>query len=346
MEPDLSYIQAKKLIAGKVGLCIGGGGVLGVGEIGSLNRWVEQGGELANLTHIVGASVGSMLAITIAAGADMSYIQKKLGHINFSQFKDGPNVFVKLTRFVRQYGWYDGESITNFLGQILQELVGNSDITMLELYKLTGKHLTIVYCSLNFEDVFYIDHYTEPNTKVKEAGRMSSGYPGFYKAYMRRYLHIDEQDSTQNQYKNDVIIDGGTVDNYPLHVLREQGLSDDQIFGLKLCSTDDIKEYTQEHGMYSNDAKYDFGEPTGVEDYLTRLIALFRNAASKQHVRSSDWILTVKINVKNMSSLSFNMTNQQALDIYNAGVSALDKFIDDTAAQIKGGYIPLTPLSI
>jgi hypothetical protein len=83
----------------------------------------------------------------------------------------------------------------------LQDFVGNSDIT-------------IVYCSLNFENVFYIDHYTKPNTKVKEAGHMGSGYPEFYKAYMDRYLHIDEQDPTQNRYMDDVLIDGAPERGY------------------------------------------------------------------------------------------------------------------------------------
>lgn len=342
MNKDPYLAQAKKLIAGKVGLCIGGGGVLGVGELGAINRWIEQGGALTNLTHIVGASVGSLLAIAIAAGADMEYLHHKLGHLNFSKFKDGPNAVTKLFRFCRQYGWYDGTAITDYIGQILHDLVGDSEITMLELFKRTGKHLTVVYCSLNFEDVFYIDHYTEPNTKVKEAGRMGSGYPGFFKAYMRRYLHIDEFDPNQNRYMDDVIIDGGTVDNYPLHVLREQGLSDDQIFGLRLCYSDDIKEYSQEHGAYAVDKKYDFGEPTGVEDYLTRLIALLRTAASKQYVKPNDWILTVKINVKNMSSLNFDMTDKQKGEVYDAGMAAMDKFISDTSAQIKsGGYVPL-----
>lgn len=343
MDDDPYISQARKLIVSKKGLCIGGGGVLGVGEIGALDRWIEQGGKLENITHIVGASVGSLLAIAIAAGADMPYLQKKLGNINFSQFKDGPNVITKLIRFCRQYGWYDGNAITEFIGQVLHDLVGNSEITMLELYKLTGKHLTVNYCSLNFEDSFYVDHLTEPNTKVKEAGRMGSGYPGFFKAYMRRYLHIDSEDSARNRYMNDVIIDGGTVDNYPLHVLREQGLSDDEIFGLKLCSTDDIKEYTYENGIYASDRKYDFGEPTDIEDYLTRLISLLRKAAAKQHVKSNDWILTVKINVKNMSSLDFDMSEQQKRDIYEAGVISIDKFIADTALLIKSGrYVPLS----
>lgn len=342
MNKDPYLVHAKKIVSEKVGLCIGGGGVLGIGVLGAIKRWIDQGGCLHKLTHIVGASVGSLIAITIAAGADIEYLQANLGNLDFKKFKDGPNVITKLVRFCRQYGWYDGTAITDFLGKILQDLVGNSEITMLELFKKTGKHLTVVYCSLNFEDVFYIDHYTEPNTKVKEAGRMSSGYPGFYKAYMRRYLHINDADALQNQYMNDVIIDGGTVDNYPLHVLREQGLTDDQIFGLRLCSTDDIREYTQENGLYAGNKKYDFGEPNGIEEYLTRLISLLRTAASKQYVKPNDWILTVKINVKNMSSLDFDIKDNEKEEIYQAGINALDKFITDTALRIKTGeYVPL-----
>ena len=313
----------------KTGLCIGGGGILGIGEIGALQRWTELGGSLSQLTHVVGSSVGSIIAIAIAAGADMKYIHNKIGNLDYSRFKDGPNTLVKLFRFFKRYGWYEGKAIGDFIGSILQDLVGNSEITMLQLYEKTKKHLTITYTSLNFEDVFYIDHITEPDTKVKEAGHMSGCYPGFYEAYRRRYLHTPDDDPTQSKYMDDIIIDGGTLDNYPLHVLREQGLKDDQIFGLKLYSSQEIEQETKQQ----SNKRCDSGEPKNAEEYLTRLISLFRKSATKQYVRSSDWLLTVKIDIKDYSSIDFNITDNQKIDIYNAGVKAMDDF---AASQNSG----------
>jgi len=331
-EDEVFLTQARQIIINKTGMCLAGGGVLGLGEVGALDRWVRHGGDLRKVTHIVGASVGSMLAAIIACGGDMDFIKKKMD-IDMRTFQDGPNIFMKMYKFFKKYGWYEGKKLTNWLGEIIGELTGDSEITMIEAYARTGVHLTLVYNSLNFVDAFYVDHLTEPNTKLKDAVRMSASYPFEFEAIFRRYL-------TQNgTMANDVIIDGGTIDNYPLHVLREQGLSDLQIIGFKLCNTDEIKEYAQEQDPIS--PKYDFGEPSGLSEFVSRLVTLMRSMAMKVHVKSEDWMLTVKINVSNLKATDFNIDEEQKRTLYESGVTAVDQIIADTANLIKSHKYPL-----
>ncbi len=331
-ENNEMYIkQARQIITSKTGMCFAGGGVLGLGEIGALNRWIEQGGDLRKITHIVGASVGSMIASVIACGADIDFIKRKMD-IDMKTFQDGPNVFVKMYRFFKKYGWYEGKKLRTWVGEIIGELTGDSEITMLEAYAKTGVHLTLVYNSLNFIDAFYIDHLTEPNTKLKDAIRFSSSLPLAFEACFRQYL------TQSGTYANDIIIDGGTIDNYPMHVLRDQGLTDMQIIGFKLCSTDEIKEYAQE--VDYNSPKYDFGEPNGLTEYIIRLITLMRSMAMRVHVKSTDWILTVKINVANMQATDFDITTQQKRDLYEAGELSIDQIIADTARLLEENKYP------
>jgi len=332
-DEDTFLKQAKDIIKNKTAFCLAGGGVLGVGEVGAFSRWISHGGKLKNITHIAGASIGAILAIAVAAGADIEYIQRLMDGLDLKTFKDGPNALVKFYRLFKTYGWYAGDTITEFIGTMLQELVGDSEITMLELFNRTGVHLTLNYNSLNFKDAFYIDHNTEPNTKVKDAGRMSSGYPIFFEAIFRKYL-------SDGKWKRDTIIDGGTIDNYPLHILREQGVPDSKILGMKLCNTDQMKQYSHTHGM--NDGKhYDFGEPENLVDMIERMIDMMRTLAMRIHVKSNDWILTAKINCADYSSTDFDITPEQLRTVYEAGENSIDQLILDTACCLREGKYPI-----
>ncbi len=334
-EDDTDFIlRAKKIIVNKTALCVAGGGVLGVGEVGALRQWIEHGGDLKKITHIVGASVGGILASIIANGGSIEYIQKTFDGLDLRKFQDGPNVFIKCYNFFKKFGWYAGDTLHDMIGNIMYDLTGNSEITMKESFERYGVRLTIVYNSLNFKDAFYIDHITEPNTKVKDAVRMGAGYPLYYNAIFRRYLNA------HGVYANNVIIDGGTIDNYPLHVLRDQGVDDSQILGLKLCSSDEIKEYKEEIDIYSKD-HYDFGEPGSLIDFTLQLIDLLRTAAMKVHVKNTDWILTAKINVSNLNSTDFAITKEQLRDIFEAGEISIDQLIADTALLLKKGEYPI-----
>jgi len=324
--------EARKILVEKKGLCIAGGGVLGIAEVGAINRWIDQGADLSNLTHVVGSSVGSIISIIIANGGDIEYIKKTMGDLDLKKFKDGPNIFSKLWNLFRKFGWYSGNYLKGEGERILEELTGNGNITMLEAYERSGVHLTITYNSLNFEDVFYIDHITEPTTMLKDAMRMSASYPLFFHAIFRPYTN------SSGKKARDVIIDGGTIDNYPLHVLRDQGLSDREILGLKLCSGEDIKEYALESGT---DKKYDFGEPKKVMTYASRVLNLMRKTAMKQHVRAKDWMLTAKIFVGSMSSMNFDITKEETYELFRNGESAIDQLILDTAELLEKGEYPV-----
>ena len=330
---DESYInEARKIITEKTGLCIAGGGVLGIAEVGALNRWIDHGGDLRKLTHVVGSSVGSIISTIITNGGDIEYIKQIIGDLDLKKFKDGPNVFSKLWNLFRKFGWYSGDYLKGQCETIVEELTGNGNITMLEAYEISGVHLTITYNSLNFEDVFYIDHITEPTTMMKDAMQMSCRYPLFFHAFFRPYTN------SNGKKCKDVIIDGGTIDNFPLHVLREQGLSDRKIFGLKLCSSDDIKEYALESGT---NKKYDFGEPKKVMTYASRLLNLMRKTAMKEHVRAKDWMLTTKIFVGNMSSMDLDITKEEKYELFKNGETSIDQLVLDTAILLEKGEYPV-----
>jgi predicted acylesterase/phospholipase RssA len=160
---------------------------------------------------------------------------------------------------------------------------------------------------------------------------MSASYPLFFQAVFRDYIN------SAGKKSQNVIMDGGILDNYPLHVLREQGVPDRKMLGLKLCSTDGMKEYKVESGT---NAKYDFGKPDNVLDATIRLISLMRKTAMKLHVKSKDWMLTAKINVKDLSSMDFDITQQEMRDVYECGKISIDQLIVDTAEHLEAGTYP------
>ena len=190
---------AIEIIAAKTAFAIEGGGALGVGEVGALSRWVELGGDLSKITHIVGASVGSIIATAIANGADIEFMKKTLFGLNLGQFEDNSYGLIRdLARLIKKYGWNKGHTITDWAGSLLCQLCGDSEVTMAEQYERTGVKLTTNGCSLRFKDTFYMNHETEPNTKQKDSIRMSSSIPIFYAAIFRNTEQALHANKTQH----------------------------------------------------------------------------------------------------------------------------------------------------
>lgn len=323
--------RAKKIIIAKTALAIEGGGALGVGEVGALSRWVELGGDLKKITHVVGSSVGSIIASAIAVGADIEYMKKTLFGLDLQQFEDNsPGLIRDFARLIKKYGWNKGQAITDWAEGIMHELTGNADITMAEAHEMSGVVLTTTGCSLRFMDTFYMNYKTEPKTRLVDSIRMSSSIPLYYAAVFR-------ETKTDCGEITDCIVDGGTMDNYPIHVLREQGVAPHKILGLKLCNTVEMAEYADE----KRGIRHDYGEVENLKQCLVKLVEMLRLTAMKLHVHKRDWMLTAKIDVNDMKSTDFDMTSEQLRMLYNNGRKAIDDLIDETAELLEAGEYPL-----
>lgn len=335
--------QALEILKQKKAFAFEGGGTLGVSHVAALEQLEKLGG-LKEITHVVGSSVGSIIATALAAGATVDYMKKSLFTMDLKMFRDvDPNNKLKdLVQLLKYYGQNKTNVIKEFIGNVLRELTGNSEITFRELHDSTNIHLTVTYLSLYYDKTMYADHLTEPDTKVKNAVTKSSTLPIFYEAYWEDALDKQYQSKccgckcfVKNKSLYKCSIDGGTLDNYPIHVLREQGCNPIEIIGFKFISDGELNTY--DYSYNQDKVHVPKGSPKNIVEFLVKIAEIGRMQAMHVHVHENDWKLTVKTQVGKLVSTDFEMTEEQKLWLYNQGLKAVDRYLEDIIFILESG---------
>jgi NTE family protein len=313
--------EALENIKNKTALVLSGGGVLGMGEAGSLVRLEEIGLPLKNFKSVSGSSVGSIIGLGIACGADSEYIEKKMREVNLSELENKQCFLIEGFRLINNFGLRKICGVRKFVTSILTDLGYKTNITFKELYDKTGVWLTVTYLSLNYERTIYADHVYEPNSSVLETVIKSTAIPVFYEAYFE----------TKNKIK-EVCVDGGIQLNFPMIVPRLQKVDPKEIIGLKFISSGDV--HVKDEGQPGTPEE-DNGPPKNIVNFLTTIVNILRKQAMKVHVSKNDWKLTVKINVGTMSSTNFDLTEVEKEWLFSQGKYAVDKYIEELTNLIE-----------
>ena len=318
--------EAIQIVQNKTALVISGGGVLGSSAVASLKRFIEFGFDLKNIKSVSGSSVGSIIATAIACGADIDYILEKMQGINYQKLKNKKCILVDAFRLLKDFGLYDMEEVRNLISSVLLDLVGNKDITFKELYEKTGVWLTVTYLSFNYKRTIFADHVYEPDSLVREAVVKSSAIPVFFEGYFEKKGH-----------KKELIVDGGTMKNFPMDIPHLQGVDPREILGLKFVPSDSLAHKNiPDNGQPGTEEEWE-DSPTNILSYLNDLIQILRQQAMKVHVKEKDWMNTVKINIGTLKSTDFDMSETDKAWLFKQGEKSADDYIYELANLIQEG---------
>lgn len=307
------------------GLVLEGGGTLGIAHLGSLEV-LESEGILKEIKYYEGVSAGAIIATGLACGASIEFMREEMMRVDFSKFLDDSYGFVRdIARMLKSFGWYKGEVIEEWCGDLINKLTGNRNCTFKELYDKTGNFLELNAVNINIGKTVYFNHMTRPDLMLKKAIRYSLSIPFFYKC---EYERINKNNPDEIIDNNEVIendddimdvyyIDGGVLDNLPFHRLDKM-LKKDEIIGQKFITTNDIKS------PYINDKA-----PNDLIEFTKRLMDILRNQALKIHVKEDDWKRTIKIDVGDMSSTNFDLDNETKMTLLQKGKLAAYSFINN-----------------
>jgi len=302
METALNVIRNKKA------LVLSGGGTLGLGEIGALEKLNELGLKLSDFTSVSGSSVGSIIAMAIACGASIDYMKEKM-NVDFKKLKNDKCVLVEAFNLIKDYGLHDMSEIRNFVSEILIDLVGDKNITFKQLYNKTGIWLTVTYLSFNYGRTIFADYIYEPDSIIRETVIKSSAIPIFFEAYFQG---------------KEVISDGGIILNFPTQIPHLQGYKDEEIIGLKFVSTGEKK--FKDQGQPGVPEEFQEG-PKNVIQFLYALVDITRKQAMKLHVEENDWKNTVRINVGDLTSTDFAMSQEEKDWLFSQGRVSVYKYL-------------------
>ncbi len=324
-----------------------GGGVKGIAYAGAM-KILEENQILQRIKRVGGTSAGAINAVLFAAGYSNDETGDILKKLDFNDFKDESwGILRDMNRLREEYGWYKGDYFREWIGELLKKKTGHSDATFKTLKEVTGKDL-FVYAtniSTHFGEVYSIEH--TPRMRVADAVRRSMSIPLFFRA-----IRDDRED---------VFVDGGVLNNYPIKLFdREKYLEDHSLKRVpdyyKKVNESFIKTAPDSSPYVYNKETLGFRLDSGKEiavfrdgqepqhnkiehflDYTIQLIETILDAQDSRHLHSDDWHRTIYINTLGVKTTEFDLSDDRKNDLIKSGNDATVKYLkwwNDTRKDI------------
>lgn len=314
-----------------------GGGVKGIAYVGAM-RVLEKEGILKNIKRVGGTSAGSINAVLFAAGFSNQETLKILNDLDFNDFKDDSwGVLRDMNRLRNEYGWYKGDFFREWIGSLLKKKTGSSNITFKALQEHTGKALYVYASNLStkFGEVYSPEH--TPRMRVEDAVRRSMSIPLFFRAV--------------RDDREDVFVDGGVINNYPVKLFdREKYLEDSSLRRIPGYYEEENKVlaerlpksspyiYNKETLGFRLDSAKEIGvfrdgqEPQQVKienflDYTMQLIKTVFAVQDSQHLHEDDWHRTVYIDTLGVGTTDFDLSDSLKKDLVSSGAKSAEQYL-------------------
>lgn len=286
-------------------LVLSGGGVRGFATLGTLNYLVKKG--VINLDLIrtfVGTSIGSIIALLLNCG----YTPKQLYDIglntNLSELLD-PDIKNLITHF----GLDTGARFVNKLKKILIKKKIDPNITFIRLYNLTKQKLIVTATSLNRKQVKYFDYLSTPQYRVIDVIRASMSVPFLF---------------TTVKSGNEHFVDGGMLDNFPLHLFT--GIPAHEVLAIKFKKTKEFSDDSMKFSIINDLADAAIANISCLLEEIEYLRSLL---SGELYNKSCIMIETGKYHM-----LSFNITKKDKRRMFRMGRKAAKKYTN-TKVYIK-----------
>lgn len=307
-----------------------GGGIKGLAYIGALEV-LESKDIIKDIQRFGGTSAGAINATLLALGYTREQQKDILWKMDFSKFQDGGWFFSNIIRILQRYGWYKGDFFKKWIGDLIEDKVGNRKATFKDLKDKGYPELYVYGTNLctHYGEVFSIER--TPNTCIADAVRISMSIPLYFAAVRSR--------------EKDVYVDGGCLNNYPVKLFdREKYIATDQLgkMGLPRDYYDTInKTFLKEHPdsspyIYNKqtlgfriDTKEEIAafrhhefhkyEVKKFKEYIKGLVSTMMNCQANEHLHSDDWQRTVYIDSLGISTTEFDISEEEKKELVNSG---------------------------
>jgi NTE family protein len=319
-----------------------GGGVKGIAYVGAM-QILEEKGILPNIKRVGGASVGAINAALVALGFTNTEQRYILWNLNFNNFLDASWFIPNIGRVISRYGWYKGDFFREWMGSLVENKMGVKTATFQELRE--AKKLDLyVYCtnlSTHFSEVFSPEH--TPKISIAEAVRASMSLPVFF--------------SSVRNARNDVLVDGGVLVNYPVRLFDREKYIDAE----NLARNANQAKYAEENDIFlrmnpgrspyvynketlgfrldsrTEIAAFRYNEPQvnkidHLAGYIKALVATIMDSQSNTHIQEDDWQRTIYIDSIGVSTTDFAISDDKKKDLEESGrngARAYFKWFDD-----------------
>ncbi|MEW6489896.1 MAG: patatin-like phospholipase family protein [Thermodesulfobacteriota bacterium] len=327
-----------------------GGGVKGIAYVGAMTV-LEQRGALAHVRRAGGTSAGAINALLYALGYTIPEQLELLSDTPFKQFMDDSfGVIRDIRRLAKEFGWYQGDFFSTWVGDLIGKKLGKPTATFDDLKAAKRPDLYVVGTNLStgWAEVFSAErHGAMP---LAEAVRISMSIPLFFAAVRR-------------PPRDDVYVDGGVVLNYPVKLFDREKYVDRtaedyaarpteyynrenarfalelpgrspyvynrQTLGLRLDTREEIALFRYEE------------EPRGkpirkFTEYARALIGAFMRVQENQHLHGDDWQRTLHIDTLDVGTTDFDLSAAKKDELVRSGIDCAEayfRWFEDPAEQ-------------
>ncbi|MBZ9687281.1 patatin-like phospholipase family protein [Clostridium estertheticum] len=310
-----------------------GGGVKGIGLVGALKIFEENGYEWKNIS---GTSAGSIVAALLAVGYSSEEIKKLMIQLDYKKITDKNHFNIPILsntcNLLFKKGIFKGDYLKNWLDEIFSIKINHTDgkkVTFGDLiipeekgilinndkYKRKYK-LHIIATDISNGKMIILpediaDYGINPDElQVSLAVRMSISIPYFFQP-------VNLNDVNSN--KKSLIVDGGVLSNYPVWIFDVNGIPRWPTIGFKLGGNKEIREH----------------KITNIFNFTSSIIETMLEAQDDIHIREMDYLRTVKINTLDIKTTDFNISNKKIMDLYNSGVVCAKEFLESWENNYK-----------
>ncbi len=304
-----------------------GGGIKGISFCGALTEFdkyniitdTDPNSSLPlKLKGLCGVSAGSIIASLIAVGYTVKEVCHIVRTIDFENVVDDKTGYIRdAINFIEDWGVCPGKYIVDIMGQLIKKKTGNPDYTIKNLYDDTGVKLVIVTTNMTFQNTVYlhpensIEEYS--NIPIRTAVRMSMGIPFLFEPF---------------PYNDCVFVDGGVLDNYPIHVFDGKYPGDENA-KLNLCTPRPdvigIKVATPD-ATPTGRTRQEYGN---LFQYSCSFIDTFLGENDRQVITPTYWLRTIVIVTPEYPLTQFKLSEEQKRELINAGRRFAGLFFSD-----------------
>ena len=252
-------------------LVLSGGSSKGVAQIGALHC-LKKHNMLSNIKCIAATSAGSITGMLYIVGYQPLEMYKVLRLINLEMMKN-----INVYNFITKYGLDDGSRMMLVIKKLISAKGYDPDITFADLYAKTNILFIITGACVTDKQPYYFSYTNYPNMKVLDAIRISTCFPIAFTPVM---------------FDGKMFIDGGCIDNFPIHLFRN--------------------ELDNVIGIYVAECRKEISEINNLEDYLSSMMScLFEGVAFRDNINNHKCVIMIRCTTPGESQSDLdNMFNE------------------------------------
>jgi len=285
-------------------LVISGGGMCGFLFIGSIKLLFELD-IIKKFKFFYGTSIGSFIILFIILGWNLEELLK------FSiNFPIDSIIDFDIDTFIENYGLVPKINFETIIKKIITYKGFDENITFKDLYIQTSKEINFITYSLKNNNCLVINHINTPDLMVWEGLYMTASLPILIPPYI---------------YNNNVYIDGGIIDNFPIDRVKLENRS--KIFGICMNS------YTP---VWSNLEKYILDK-----DLINYSLELMKIFFSRSNNYLTNNYIKLNNNINNMFDFKMNSSFREKLVNvgYEQSLEQINPLIENIfKEQVKDNY--------